>query len=152
MKISTIDNKKYISFFLSESNYLLQLEMRYPVYPFLTWSHSSKSLKKKVVSATSNIMPSIVWAKSNKILGSLPYFEANDPVNKVWNKINVSSKSQINTRSTWDSKSGLWLFLLFALRLFAVVLRAEIILKMHKNLRQILSTGCGNGVVPLLLH
>ena len=89
-----------------------------------TWSHSSKSLKKNVVSATSKIIPSIVWAKSSKTLGSFPYFAAKEPVSKVWNRIKVSSKSQIKTRSTWDSSSGLWLFLRLAFRL-GFWLRAE---------------------------
>jgi hypothetical protein len=53
------------------------------------------------------------------------YFEAKDPVNKEWNSIMVSSRSQIKTRSTWDSGSGLWLFRLFELRLLDEGFRAE---------------------------
>ena len=44
-------------------------------------------------------------------------FAAKDSVSKVWNKIKVSSKSQIKTRSTKDFNSGLCLFLRLAFRL-----------------------------------
>ena len=135
-KITLVKNRKIFTirtdfYYCSKFLFLIQciesrMHAQLKLQMHITWSHSSRSLKKKVESATSKIIRSISVAKFCNVLTSFWKRFAYDPVNSVWNKINVSSKSQMKTRSTWDSGSGLWLFRRLLLRDLEEDFRPEI--------------------------
>ena len=136
MKCDFLDNKWIFTFrndfyYCSKFLFFIQciesrMHAQLKLQMHITWSHSSRSLKKKVESATSKIIRSISVAKFCNVLTSFWKRFAYDPVNSVWNRINVSSKSQMKTRSTWDSGSGLWLFRRLLLRDLEEDFRPEI--------------------------